>query len=503
MPFQTSPDPEFLWLGDTHREAFAVLQYGTLNNYGFLLLTGDVGTGKTTLINALINNLSDEVISAVIPNPNLEVLEFFSYVADNFGLDHEFDNKLDFLTIFRKFLINSFSNNKKVLLIIDESHKLSLELLEEIRLLSNIEQQSDKLINIFFVGQSEIHDVLERKESRALKQRITLSYNIDPFTEGEIGDYIRHRLRVAGAEGDLFTEKAVRKIYNFSKGYPRLINTICDRALLTGYVQNLNKISSKMIKECIKELRLPVDDQEEKYQKPWLSSKRAKKSRRWLFLSCCLLTLILVSGFLLIRKHENNYLVSPATSHDKEMQTVKAVVSKNDSSDTDDPGRKQARVILPFPHRVEKEPPVQLAGEISEKVVESPAGITLESTGESRDVLSFKEVRLVIPFPLNDNEISEESQLALDNLAELARQDPEVKIHVKGYTDTLGSSEYNKRLSRFRANVVKSYLIAKGLRAEIVTSIGMGEENPLKPNETAAGRSANRRVEVELVAGKK
>ena len=185
------------------------------------------------------------------------------------------------------------------------------------------------------------------------------------------------------------------------------------------------------------------------------------------------------------------------------MDTDKAPVPKDDSSDTDDPSQKQARVIQPFPQKVKKEPSLQSVAEISEKVVESPDEFILKSTGEKREVLFIQESRLIIPFQLDDNEISEESRIALDNLVELARQNSEAKINVKGYTDTLGSSEYNKRLSSFRANVVKSYLVGKGLRAEIVTSIGMGEENPLRPNATAAGRSANRRVEVELVTGKK
>jgi len=282
MPFQTSPDPEFLWLGAKHKEALAILRYGTLKNYGFLLLTGDVGTGKTTLINALINGLGDEIIYAVTPNPNLEVLDFFNVIADSFEPNRRFDNKLDCLNHFRKFLLKSFSSNKKVLLIIDEAHKLSQELLEEIRLLSNIETQSAKLLNIFFVGQNEIHDLLERNESRALRQRITLMYNLKPCTAEETEEYIRHRLRVAGTEQNLFTEKAVRKIYQFSQGYPRLINTVCDRALLTGYTKGLRLITPNIIKECVAELSLPGENRKRKYQRLISSDKQTTNSKKGL-----------------------------------------------------------------------------------------------------------------------------------------------------------------------------------------------------------------------------
>lgn len=153
-PFQISTDPKFLWLGENHKEAFATLKYGIMDNKGFLLLTGDVGTGKTTLINALINSLGSNVIAATIPDPNLEKLDFFNYIAKAFRIDKKFSGKGEFLIYFEQFLNAAYSKNKKVLLVIDESQRLNHVLLEEIRLLSNIEKQNTKLLNIFFVGQN-------------------------------------------------------------------------------------------------------------------------------------------------------------------------------------------------------------------------------------------------------------------------------------------------------------------------------------------------------------
>ncbi|MBP1726358.1 MAG: outer membrane protein, related to OmpA/MotB [Deltaproteobacteria bacterium] len=155
MPFQISPDPKFLWLGEKHREALAVLKYGVMNNQGFLLLTGDVGTGKTTLINALVNSLGPDTFFINVSDPRLDKLDFFKLVARSFGLEGALRSKLDFFMSFKNFLHKAYDSKKKVLLIIDEAQKLSLDSLEEIRLLSNIERQDSKLLNIFFVGQNE------------------------------------------------------------------------------------------------------------------------------------------------------------------------------------------------------------------------------------------------------------------------------------------------------------------------------------------------------------
>ena len=255
-PFQLTTDPEFLWLGEKHKEAFATLKYAILENKGVLALTGDVGTGKTTLINALIRSLEEDKVAATIYDPSLEVLEFFNLVATGFNMGKTFESKGAFITDFRQFLQKAHERKQKVLLIIDEAQSLSKKLLENIRLLSNIELPNDKLINIFFVGQNEFNQTLASQECRALRQRIMLTYNIRPLSGIEIFGYIKYRLKVAGTEIKLFNRKAIQEVYRFSNGYPRLINTICDHALLTGYVRKLNKITPAIIMECSHELNL-------------------------------------------------------------------------------------------------------------------------------------------------------------------------------------------------------------------------------------------------------
>ena len=249
-PFQLTTDPKFLWLGEKHKEALATLKYGVIDQKGFLLVSGDVGTGKTTLINALLESIGEDTLVANVTDPALNLIEFFNFVSLSFNIHKKFNSKIDFIVYFSKFLKKVSSENKNVLLIIDEVHRLSKEVLEHIRLLSNIELPEEKLINIFFVGQNEIHQTLALPECRALRQRISLIYQIEPLSENETLAYIKHRLKIAGTDKSIFTIDAVREIYHFSKGYPRLINTICDHALLTGYVRDFKKITPDFITEC-------------------------------------------------------------------------------------------------------------------------------------------------------------------------------------------------------------------------------------------------------------
>jgi len=255
-PFQISTDPEFLWMGEKYKEALAVLKYGILDNRGFLLLTGDVGTGKTTLVHGLVNSLRANTLVAMVPDPDLELFDFLQYIAVSLDMNQSFKSKGEFLIKFRKFLIDNYKNDRKVLLVIDEAQRLNHEQLDEIRVLSNIEAQNTKLLNIFFVGQDEFNDILLENKNRALRQRITINYNIDPLTESESAAYVRYRLKTAGSQKSIFDSDSLREIHLFSEGYPRLINIICDHALLTGYVKGVLHITADIIAECALELKI-------------------------------------------------------------------------------------------------------------------------------------------------------------------------------------------------------------------------------------------------------
>ena len=255
-PFQMSTDPGFLWLGEKHKEALATLKYAIVENKGILAMTGDVGTGKTTLTNALIQSLGDDTLVAIIYDPSLGVLEFFNIISFAFNMGRTFDGKGEFLIYFKRFLKKVRAQNKKVLLIIDEAQRISNELLEEIRLLSNLEDEYVQLLNIFFVGQNEFIDILKEYKNRGLGQRITLSYHIEPLTLSETESYIRHRLKISGAKARIFSSDAVQESFSFSNGYPRLINIICDHALLSGYVREILIITADIINECKEDLKI-------------------------------------------------------------------------------------------------------------------------------------------------------------------------------------------------------------------------------------------------------
>ncbi len=258
LPFQISTDPTFLWLGEKHREAISMLQYGIQGegHTGILLLTGDVGAGKTTLINALFKGLDKNIIRVSVTNPNLESLDFLNYIAAAFGSKKEFKSKNRFLINFERFLRNANAKKRKVLLVIDEAQLLSDTLLEEIRLFSNMEKDGLSLIHTFLVGQSELRGALGQPPNRALRQRITLNYHIDALVFEETEEYIKYRLQVAGTSQPIFDPDAVQQIHRFSKGLPRKINIICDHALLTGYVKNQERINGTIIRECARELSI-------------------------------------------------------------------------------------------------------------------------------------------------------------------------------------------------------------------------------------------------------
>ncbi|MBW1957229.1 MAG: AAA family ATPase [Deltaproteobacteria bacterium] len=251
-----STDPNFLWLGEKHKEALATLKYAIVENKGILALTGDVGTGKTTLINALIQSLGDDTMVATIYDPSLQVLDFFNIVSVAFNMGRTFDGKGEFLIYFKQFLKEARARNKKALLIIDEAQRISSELLEEIRLLSNLEDEHVRLLNIFFVGQNEFIDILKEYKNRALRQRITIRYHIEPLTLSETKTYTQHRLKTAGARAPIFSPGAIQEIFSFSKGYPRMINIICDHALLSGFVREIIIINADIIRECKEELKI-------------------------------------------------------------------------------------------------------------------------------------------------------------------------------------------------------------------------------------------------------
>ncbi len=258
-PFNLSPSSKYLYLGDIHKEALALLTYGVVERMGFILLTGEVGTGKTTMVHALLNSLGDDVQCVYLSNPLLSVNDFMDYLAFSaFKRKVHFQSKADFLIQFEAFLKERLQSQKNFILIIDEAQKLSIDLLEEIRLLSNMETADEKLINIFLIGQPELNDTLSQMECRPLLQRISVRYHIKPLELEGTRDYLKSRLDMAGAKDTLkiFPKNTIKEIFKYSGGYPRMINILADNLLLLGYSREEKKLTPAMVKECYNDLNL-------------------------------------------------------------------------------------------------------------------------------------------------------------------------------------------------------------------------------------------------------
>jgi general secretion pathway protein A len=254
-PFEMTPDPAFLVLGEAHREGLATLVYAVRARKGFVLLTGEVGTGKTTLLHALLSQLDASTASAFIFNPRLEPLDFFRMMFDEYGIEERCTTKGEYLLALNRFLIERLERNQPTLLIVDEAQTLSAEMLEEVRLLSNLETPTRKLIQIMLVAQPELLTMLERPDLRQLRQRIVLRHHLRPFDEAETVAYVEERLRLAGYTGKgLFDRKALREIAEVSGGIPRVVNVLCDGALLLGYARQLLTVGRDEIREVARDL---------------------------------------------------------------------------------------------------------------------------------------------------------------------------------------------------------------------------------------------------------
>jgi general secretion pathway protein A len=254
-PFNITPNPRFLFYSAKHREAFNHLLYGIRERKGFVQLTGEVGAGKTTLCRALLEQLGPEFSTALILNPVLDAGQLMKSIAMELNLQVKGLDRLETLAEINRFLLLQVEHHKDTVLIIDEAQDLTRELLEQVRLLSNLETDERKLLQIVLMGQPELRDRLNDHALRQLRQRITVRFHLNPLKRSEVGQYIQHRLQVSGANGaPYFTRPAIWLIYRYSRGIPRLINAVCDKCLLAGYVQQRDRIDYRMVRRAMREL---------------------------------------------------------------------------------------------------------------------------------------------------------------------------------------------------------------------------------------------------------
>ncbi len=256
-PFTLTPDPRFVFLSKNHREAFAHLLYGIENRVGFMVLTGEVGSGKTTVSRALLSQLdADRHRTSLIFNPCVSAPELLQNINREFGILTDSSSGSSLLDALNLFLLQQKAEGRTVVLVIDEAQNLEASVLEQIRLISNLETDSEKLIQIVLLGQPEFGQTLKGNEMRQLSQRITVRYHLQPMDFPDTVDYINHRLAVAGGKGGaIFSRGALKRIYRFSGGFPRLINAACDRALLAGYAKDTARINSRIVSAGITEIK--------------------------------------------------------------------------------------------------------------------------------------------------------------------------------------------------------------------------------------------------------
>ena len=267
-PFKLVPNPAYLFLSKSHEEALAHLNYALAQGDGFVEITGEVGTGKTTLCRSFLEHLDDSTIAAYIFNPRLGPKQLIKTINDELGIKYDTDNTKDLIDKLNAFLMHQKATGKKVILLIDEAQNLSRNILEQLRLLSNLETSKEKLMQIILVGQPELSDILDSHDLRQLGQRITLRYHLTPLNFKETAEYIKYRINIAARKAGIrFDRSAVRQIYKYSGGIPRVINIACDRTLLTAFGLSQHKISGSIARASIRELK----------------SRGAKRRQDWIY----------------------------------------------------------------------------------------------------------------------------------------------------------------------------------------------------------------------------
>ncbi len=256
-PFTITPNPQFIFLSSIHREAYARLLYGVDSHAGFIALTGEVGTGKTTLLRTLLTQLDQEKYkSALIFNSCVSAEQLLASICREFGVEAGEQTRFGYLDALNLFLLEQNSAGRTVLLVIDEAQNLDPEVLEQVRMISNLETERDKLIQIILAGQPELNAVLKRHDLRQLNQRITVRCRLAPMKVDDVSQYIHHRVKVAGSRiPGIFSPAAIRKIYRFSRGIPRLINVACEQALVLAWTREIRTVSPSMATEIIQELQ--------------------------------------------------------------------------------------------------------------------------------------------------------------------------------------------------------------------------------------------------------
>lgn len=541
MPFDISPDPSFLWLGEKHKEALSYLKYGILANQRFLLVTGDVGTGKTALIKCLVKMIGVRAIVVTIPDPDLSRLDFYNFLANELNMGRQFNSKGEFLIHFKNFLLQAYQSPKKVLLIIDEAQRLNHDILHEIRFLANIDFGGRMLINIFLVGQNEFKAILMEDRNKSVRDRITASCEIKPLTENEVSGYIRHRLRVAGTTQLIFTLDAIRAIYQHTRGYPRLMNILCDRALLNGFIRGKKMIGPAIVEETAADLAMTFGNHRKKEQSVRPPQKavtpRFKEQKVYPlekavtprfkrpprrnptiapFATALLIALVgfgvyLFRDSLLENYHhlKNHRIAAQITTWiqgldpDKKPEHKPSMSASGDGFELKRESTASSTAVKATSNRQaatqfeEFKTPLDINKKIG---VPGTAGTSIQKGGAAQPEIEItgKGTSYVVNLDRSSEEISPQSQEVLNHITRIFLTSPVKSITIRGYTDSSGNEIDDKNRSLASAMRVKNFLISKGIPPSSLKAFGMGAESPAGVNPTARERQKNHRVDIEV-----
>jgi general secretion pathway protein A len=524
MPFDISPDPSFLWFGEKHREALAYLKYGILEDRRFLVITGDVGTGKTALIKCIVKMIDVGAIVVTIPDPDMSRLDFYNFLAHEFNMGRHFNSKGEFLIHFKNFLLTAYRSYKKVLIIIDEAQRLNHDLLHEIRFLANIDFGGRMLINIFLVGQNEFKEMLMDDRNKSIRDRITASYQLEPLTETEVFSYIRHRLQIAGTTNLIFTPEAIHTVYRHTKGYPRLINILCDRALLNAYVREKRLIDPTIIEETAQDLKITIggyQPEEKKGRKlgsaalfPFKRSpRRSAMTTRFAMIS-----LLFLLGFVVYLYRDSlsenfqrlkNFPIAsritgwfPGVNQDNMLAQKQGEIESRNALGTDQEGdalsaaanaqskrRQSAYTYEDFKW------PLIVRNKIGVPDTAEPSDQAKDASSQSNILPTAKKTGYVLQFAKNSDKISPQTRAVLNRISGMFFDYPVKEITIKGYTDPKGNESNQRYLSVERALRVKNFLVRKGIPASSVKVLEVGSQNSSGPNQK---RTKNRQLEIEI-----
>ncbi len=496
-----------MWLAGGVSHHFAMLEQAITEKKGIILLTGDAGTGKSTLVKMITDILGNRFTIPTLSNPELRGLDLFNFLAVKLGFDKEFNSKSAFLVHLRNFLRTLHSNAKDILLVVDQADRTEARLFEELALLSDIELNDRKMISILVVGRKEwIEESIRQVEKQTL-DKITAQIHIEPLNAEDTADYIRYCLSSVGARKTIFEENAIQQIFSYSRGNLNLINVLCERALRMGYSNRKKKINAAIVKACGAEIQEGTAIDEETDPDAATAANEitmitsvdaAAPAKRWFWIKALFFILFLFSSYLLYEYQTKDSLQWKTEEiAQKEYSTHKIkenkIVAPDNPQESDEnsigPGSlsQEAAANSPADHHADFEQPVTAK--------ESDNSDAKSKTSREWPFPTFKKI---LYFKYDSNTLPAGSLEILDKIADYAVHNLDREFIIKGYTDSTGAESYNLTISKYRADAVKNYLIAQGVNPAGLETFGLGSQDPIFSNATAGGRKLNRRVEIEL-----